>query len=56
MAAIKNPITAAVMLATVPVNYFGYKLLNKELTKRSEKLQRETADGRQKLISVMEQT
>ena len=56
MAAFKNPVTAAVMLAAVPVNFFGYKLLNKELAGRSEKLQRETADGRQKIISVMEQT
>jgi subfamily B ATP-binding cassette protein MsbA len=56
LAAWKSPVTAAVMLVMVPVNYFGYKLLNKELTRRSDKLQRETADGRQKLLSVIEQT
>lgn len=35
---------------------FGYKLLNKELLRRSEVLQRETAAGWQKILSIIGQT
>lgn len=56
IAATKHPTVAIIMASVIPVNYFGYRLLNKELSKRSENLQRETASGWQKIISVAGQT
>ncbi|QSX04749.1 ABC transporter ATP-binding protein [Sedimentibacter sp. zth1] len=45
-----------VMLLIIPINYFGYKALNKELSKRSKKLQEQCASGWQQVFSFVGQT
>lgn len=42
-----------IMLAYVPISYFGYKLLNKELARRSKRMQEETGRGFQELMSYL---
>ncbi len=56
MVVIKSKIIASIMFITIPINYFGYKSLNKELSKRSEVLQKETAAGWQQILSITGQT
>lgn len=51
-----NKIVMLIMLAIIPINYFGFKLLNKELLKRSEMLQHNTSTGWQKVLSIVGQT
>lgn len=43
------------LLLMIPINYFGYRLLNKELAKRSQAMQTETGEGFQEIISRMQQ-
>lgn len=52
----KNWVAGGIMALIAPVNYFGYKLLNKELKRRSQKLQEHSAAGYQKVLSYVEQT
>lgn len=52
----KNPLVGVIMLVMLPVNYFGYKLLNKELARRSQKLQESTAAAFQHILSYVGQT
>lgn len=52
----KNIFVGIIMVCMIPVNYFGFKLLNKELALRSEKLQKESASGFQKIVSISGQT
>lgn len=44
---------ALIMLAYVPVSYFGYKLLNRELARRSRLMQEETGRGFQEVMSYL---
>jgi len=52
----KSLIVGGIMLLMIPVNYFGYKLLNKELAQKSKKLQKNSALGYQKILSCVQQT
>lgn len=45
-----------ILLAMIPINYLGYKVLNQELSKRSDLLQRTTASGWQKILSAIRET
>lgn len=56
MVFLRNKIVMFIMLSMLPINYFGFKILNKELSKRSETLQKNTAIGWQKVLSVASQT
>ena len=44
------------MVLMIPINYFGYRMLNKELANRSMKLQKDSASGWQQIISTVGQT
>ena len=44
-----------IMLLYALVSYSGYKLLNRELSKRSQRMQEETGKGFQELISYLEE-
>lgn len=48
-----NLLMGITMLVYVPISYFGYKLLNKELARRSKRMQEETGKGFQELISYL---
>lgn len=50
-----NIYIASIMLTYICISYFGYKILNNELTKRSIKLQEETGLGFQELISYIQE-
>lgn len=47
---------SGIMFMLIFIQYFGYKLLNKELARRSEVLQRENSTGFQQLLSFLGQT
>lgn len=47
---------AGILLLMLPVNYFGYRLLNRRLRACSETLQRETAEGFSAILSMAGQT
>lgn len=49
-------VLAGILLLMLPVNYFGYRLLNRELRIRSETLQRENAEGFSVILSMTAQT
>jgi len=51
-----NPFLAIILVATIPINYFGYKLLNKELMERSKSMQESTSSGWQEILSIVNQT
>ena len=53
--ATNNVMIFALLLLMIPVNYFGYKLLNKELSKRTEKAQIIMGQGFQTMLSVLSQ-
>ncbi|MBR5970098.1 MAG: ABC transporter ATP-binding protein [Lachnospiraceae bacterium] len=53
---ILNPVLAVVMAAVLPLNYFGYRLLNRKLAERSVTLQTECAAGFQTILSYIGQT
>ena len=48
-------IIAAAMLLFIPFIYFGFKLINKELTKRSIELQKQTGLGFQEIMSYIQE-
>lgn len=50
-----NYILAIIMFLSIPINYFGYKLLNKELAKKSEEMQRKTGEGFQEIMSYIQE-
>lgn len=47
-----NPVLALILLILLPVNYFGYKLLNKELQKRSKIMQESTSSGWKEVLNI----
>lgn len=51
----QNIIIGGIMLLAIPLNYLGYKLLNKELAKKSKKLQEDSAKGYQNILAYSEQ-
>ena len=53
--AYNNYFIAVVMCCSIPLNYFGYKMLNKKLQGMSEILQEETSKGWQKVLSAIGQ-
>ncbi len=48
-----NPMICLLLLAYAPISYLGYRLLNKELSKRSRYMQEETGKGFQELMSFL---
>lgn len=50
-----NKWLAIVMLTILPLNYFGYKMLNKKLAKLSKELSQQTSEGFQEILSYMQQ-
>ena len=50
-----NPLLALVLLFLLPINYFGYKLLNKELQKRSRIMQEATSSGFKDILNISKQ-
>lgn len=50
-----HPAMALPLLLLLPVNYFGYRLLNRELARRSQTLQTETSAGFQDILSRISQ-
>jgi subfamily B ATP-binding cassette protein MsbA len=56
MIATQNISLAVILLLLVPINYFGYKLLNKELMKHSKVMQESTSSGWQEILSITGQT
>ena len=50
-----TPWIATLLLIMVPVNYWGYRMLNKELTTRSKELSEQTSQGFQEILSCMQQ-
>ena len=51
-----SPILAFIFLALLPINYFGYKLLNKELQKRSKIMQESTSNGWKDVLKICKET
>ncbi len=45
---------AAVMLIAIPINFLGYRLLNKSLAERSKQMQMDTSAGFQEIISYIQ--
>lgn len=50
-----NLYLALIMLLALPINYFGYKLLNKKLKKKSEEMQKSTGMGFQEILSYVQE-
>lgn len=50
-----NLYLALIMLLALPINYFGYKLLNNKLKKKSEEMQKSTGMGFQEILSYVEE-
>lgn len=50
-----QPWLAALLLVMLPVNYFGYHMLNRELAKRSRELSEQTSQGFQEILSYVSQ-
>lgn len=46
---------ALLLFAMLPLNYLGYRMLNKELAKRSKELSRQTSEGFQEILSYVQQ-
>ncbi|MFB0918881.1 MAG: ABC transporter ATP-binding protein [Clostridiaceae bacterium] len=51
-----NVLYAVIMSMVIPVNYYGFKYLNKELSKRASVMQQDTSAGFQEILSVLQQT
>ncbi len=51
-----NPILSLILFVLLPFNYFGYKMLNKELQKRSKIMQESTSNGWKDIINLCQQT
>ena len=49
------PWIAALLLIMVPVNYWSYRMLNKELAIRSKELSEQTSQGFQEILSCVQQ-
>ncbi|WP_066497899.1 ABC transporter ATP-binding protein [Abyssisolibacter fermentans] len=49
---LQNVLMSFLMALLIPINYFGYKLLNKELLRRSKKLQTCTSSGWQDILCI----
>lgn len=47
-----SPLLALILLMLLPINYFGYKLLNKELQKRSKIMQESTSSGFKDILNI----
>ena len=50
-----NLYLALIMFLALPINYFGYKLLNKKLKKKSEEMQKMTGMGFQEILSYIQE-
>lgn len=50
-----NIILALIMLVTIPINYFGYKILNKKLAEKSQEMQIQTGEGFQEILSYVQE-
>ena len=50
-----SPLLALIFLLLLPINYFGYKLLNKELQKRSLIMQESTSSGFKDILNIIKQ-
>lgn len=50
-----NIIISAMMLLYIPLTYGGFKLINKELAKRSIELQKQTGTGFQEILSYIQE-
>jgi len=50
---INNIAISMIMVCIIPINYLGYKMLNKELSKRSHELQINSAKGFQTILSYI---
>lgn len=51
-----NLLIAGILVLLIPINYFGYHAINKELFKRSKYMQEATSSGWQEVLSVANQT
>lgn len=51
-----NIYVGLIMFFMLPINYFGFRMLNKELMNRSKVMQEATSLGWQKIISIFNQT
>jgi subfamily B ATP-binding cassette protein MsbA len=51
-----NPILALILLILLPINYFGYKLLNRELQRRSKIMQESTSSGWKDVLNICKET
>lgn len=47
-----NPILSFIFLILLPINYYGYKILNKELQKRSKIMQESTSSGWKDVLNI----
>lgn len=50
-----SPLLAILLFVMLPVNYFGYRMLNKELAVRSKELSEQTSAGFQEILSYVQQ-
>lgn len=53
---VQSKLIFLILLSLIPINYFGFRLINKELSKRSKILQDKSAEGWQKLLSLIDNT
>ncbi len=51
-----NPLLALVFLGLLPINYFGFKLLNRELQIRSKVMQEYTSSGFKDVLNICKET
>lgn len=51
-----NPILGIILLILLPINYFGYKLLNIELQRRSKVMQESTSNGWKDVLNICKET
>lgn len=50
-----SPLLALIFLILLPINYFGYKLLNKELQIRSKIMQESTSSGFKDILNIIKE-
>jgi subfamily B ATP-binding cassette protein MsbA len=55
LVALNNLGIALVLTTLIPINYFGYKFLNQELTRRAQELQRNMSEGVQEILTRVQQ-
>lgn len=53
---LQNPLVFAVLLAVIPIQYLGYRCLNRELARRSQALQEVSSTAWRDVLSVTGQT